>query len=131
MASTLRMSTARPPATSSAARSRLPVARIASWGQVGTQMPQRVHAASTMATRSADTATASEGQTRTHARQATHRSGSMRYSTGSGNRVLLDLPVERALADAEHFGGFAAVAVRLLQRCFDCRALHVGHRHPR
>ena len=41
--------------------------------------------------------------------------------------VLLDLSIEGTLANAKHFRGAATIALRLFQRCFDHRALHVGH----
>src|SRR5882762_9312973 len=50
---------------------------MASWGQAGRHNPQRVHASSTIETRCSSTATASAGQTRTQARQATHLSGAV------------------------------------------------------
>src|SRR5438876_3391826 len=56
---------------------------MASWGQAGRHRPHRVHAASTMRTCGPSTATASAGHTRTHARQATHLSGSILKSTDS------------------------------------------------
>src|SRR2546422_6672479 len=101
---------------------------MASWGQAGSDRPHRVHAASTMRTCGPSTATASAGHTRTHARQATHLSGSIlkstdstagalrrghRRGTGRGNmgpdraavkshdRVLFELAIQRALADPE------------------------------
>src|SRR2546427_6910671 len=102
------------------------------------------------------TATASAGHTRTHARQATHLSGSILKSTdstagalrrghtrgtGRGNmgpdraavkshdRVLFELAIQRALADPEDFGRLAAVALGVAQRGLDRRALPVGPGH--
>ena len=57
-----------------------PLTRTAPWGHAGRHWPQRMQASSTICSRSGSspaTATASVGQTRTHAKQATHCSASM------------------------------------------------------
>src|SRR3989454_12432702 len=46
-----------------------------------------------------------------------------------GERVFLELAIQRPLADAENFGRLAAVAAGLPQRPLDRGALPPGHRH--
>src|SRR5256885_8781298 len=129
----------------SSARVASPTAMMALWGHAGRQRPTRMQASSTIQTFSFSTATASEGQTRTHARHATHSSGSILKSTrGSGRaletlgigrtqrliyRVLFEFAIQGAFANAEVLGGLAAIAVRFTQRGIDRRALDVGHGH--
>ena len=44
--------------------------------------------------------------------------------------IGFDFPVQRPLADAEHFGRPAAVSPVLPQRRLDGRLLHLRHGHP-
>src|SRR5438034_6894779 len=44
--------------------------------------------------------------------------------------VLLDLPVQRSLADAEHLGGAPAIPARLLEGSLDHAALDLRHLGP-
>src|SRR2546422_7746620 len=46
-----------------------------------------------------------------------------------GERVFLELAIQRPLADAENFGRLAAVAAGLPQRRLHRGALHLRHRH--
>src|SRR5437762_8608730 len=140
------MSTALWLSANSSARVASPTAMMASWGHAGRQRPARVQASSTIQTLCSSTATASEGHTRTHARQATHNSGSIRKSTRNSEqgarglalgffwagliyRVFLQFAIEGPLADAERLGCLAPIAVSVAQHGVDRGALHVSHRH--
>src|SRR6267154_825133 len=139
------MSTAWWLSVNSSARVASPTARMALWAHAGRQRPTRMQASSTIQTFSFSTATASEGQTRTHARHATHSSGSILKSTRDSGRALetldweikagliyrvfFEFAIEGAFSNAEVLGSLAAIPVRLTQRGIDRRALDVGHGH--
>src|SRR2546423_6205076 len=48
-----------------------------------------------------------------------------------GDSIIAQLPVKRALANIEDLCRSAAIATRLTQCGFDCRALDLRHRHSR
>src|SRR5258706_7764481 len=129
----------------SSARVASPTAMMALWGHAGRQRPTRMQASSTIQTFSFSTATASEGQTRTQARHATHSSGSILKSTRDSGRaretldweikagliyrVFFEFAIEGAFSNAEVLGGLAAIAVRFTQRGVDRRGPGVGQGH--
>src|SRR6266487_3170179 len=132
----------------SSARVASPTAMMALWGHAVRQRPTRMQASATIQTFSFSTATASEGQTRTQARHATHSSGSILKSTRDSGRALeklldcgkfklddsiyrvfFEFAIEGAFPNAKVLGGLAAIAVRFPQRGIDRRALDVGHGH--
>src|SRR5690606_16958412 len=78
----VRIRTPPPRAATAIARPSSPVTSIASCGQAGTQSPQRMQAPSSIRTSGSCTSTAPVGQTRTHARHATHALGSIEKING-------------------------------------------------